>query len=98
MKRATQKDTLLDAQRQKVQNLRGITLVNTIVRLIKSMLKQSSEMPRLLASREIFIEHDIDMETIKQLRLDSQLRHTVQRHLKEHGLLSDLSSTSSDSL
>ena len=39
LKRATQKNTLLDAQRQKVQNLRGITLVNAIVRLIKSMLK-----------------------------------------------------------
>ena len=59
--------------------------------------KQSSERSRLLASREISVEHEIDIETIEQLRSDSKLRHTVQKQLKDHGLLSDMSSTSSDS-
>ena len=102
LKRATQKDTLrrqLEAQRQKVQNLRGRTLVHNSDKSDdkKSGKKQSSERSRLSASREISVEHEIDMETIEQLRSDSKLRHTVQKQLKEHGLLSDMSSTSSDS-
>ena len=45
----------------------------------------------------IFFDHDIDIETIDQLRSDPKLRHSVQRQLKEHSLLSDLSNDSTDS-
>ena len=73
LKRATQKDTLrrqLEAQRQKVQNLRGRTLVHNSDKSDdkKSGKKQSSERSRLSASREISVEHEIDMETIEQLK------------------------------
>ena len=44
----------------------------------KSGKKQSSERSRLLASSEISVEHELDMETIEHLRSDSKLRHTVQ--------------------
>ena len=65
--------------------------------MIKSRVKHSSERSRLSASPEISVEHEMGMETIEHLRLDSKLRHTVQKQLKEHGLLSNMYSTSSDS-
>ena len=65
--------------------------------MIKSRVKHSSERSRLSASPEISVEHEMDMDTIEQLRSDSKLRHTVQKQLAEHGLLSAMHSTSSDS-
>ena len=62
----------------------------------KKTEKQSStrSMPQAPVSREVkSFDHEIDMETIEQLRSDQKLR----RQLKEHGLLSDLSNDSTDS-
>ena len=104
LKRATQKDNLrrqLEAQRQKVQNLRGMTPVKISddreSGSKKTEKKQSSVRSRLPAPREVSYESEIDLDTIEKLRSDSKLRHKVQKQLKEHGLLSDLSSSSSDS-
>ena len=61
----------------------------------KTEKKQSSVRSRLPAPREVSYEHEIDLDTIEKLRSDSKLWHKVQKQLKEHGLLSDLSSSSS---
>ena len=66
--------------------------------IIKSRVKHSSERSRLSTSPEISVEHEMDMDTIEQLRSDSKLRHTVRKQLKDHGLLSDMYSTSSQLL
>ena len=103
LNRVTQKDTLrrqLEAQRQKVQNLRGMTRVLVSDNSDKKTEKQSRtrSRPQAPVSREVkSFDHEIDMETIEQLRSDPKLRHSVQRQLKEHGLLSDLSNDSTDS-
>ena len=79
LKRATQKDTLcqqLEPQRQMVQNLRGMSLVNGSDKCDSDKnagKKQFSEKSRLTASREIFVEHEIDMETIVVLSFLSSL-------------------------
>ena len=102
---AAKKDKMrrqLEAQRQKVQNLRGMTPVfvsNGSKKTEKS--NPSSGKSKSSVSHKISSVRDeeceIDEITIQQLRANDDLRHKVQKELKKHGLLSDMSSSSSDS-
>ena len=91
-------------QRQKVQNLRGTTSVlisgsgrktekgNWTFSNGKSKVPLSHE---ISSGRENDDDCEIDELTIQQLRSDDKLRHKVQKELKKHGLLSDMSPSSS---
>ena len=94
---AAKKDNMrrqLEAQRQKVQNLRGMKPVFVTENTKKSeRQKKSGARSRLPASREINSEREndnleIDEVTIQHLRSDDKLRHKVQSELKKNGLLS----------
>ena len=71
LKRATQKDSLqqqLEAQRQKVQNLRGKNCESVSEKADsgkKTEKKQSSTRTRLPASREVYTEREIDKDSFE---------------------------------
>ena len=99
---AAKKDNLrrqLEAQRQKVQNLRGMTPV-FVSDVNRNRDKSDSAKSKRSVPHEIHtvreIGCDLDQLTIQQLRDDDQLRHKVQRELKKHGLLDDMSESSSE--
>lgn len=103
LKQAAKRDSMrrqLEAQRQKVQNLRGMT---SVLVSDKSKKTESGARPKtkISTSRESYTTRENDCEidevTIQQLRDNDKLRHKVQKELKKHGLLSDMSNSSSDS-